>query len=132
MTFKASLLPYDETRELGSSTTAWRITRLNLPTTSGGTTYGPGSANQALLSNGSTVYWGTISSSDTKNTVGSTQSTSKLFLVGPTAQSASAQSYSHTAVYATAGAMAATSYKVAEKVNLQYNSTTNALDFVFV
>ena len=59
MTFKASLLPYDETRELGSSTTAWRITRIKLPTTSGGTAYGPGSANQVLMSNGSTVYWGT-------------------------------------------------------------------------
>lgn len=69
---------------------------------------------------------------DTKNTTGSTQSANKLFLVGATAQASSTQTYSHTAVYATDGAMAATSYKVAEAVNLQYNATTQALDFVFI
>ena len=72
MTFKASLLPQADGaggtstgQMLGSSTAGWKITKLNLPTTSGGTTYGPGSANQALLSNGSTVYWGTVNSSPT-------------------------------------------------------------------
>ena len=68
---------------------------------------------------------------DTKNTAGSTNSTSKLFLIGATAQSANPQTYSNSAVYAQAGAFAATSVKVAEKVTLQYNSTTNALDFIF-
>lgn len=32
----------------------------------------------------------------------------------------------------TEGALAATSYKIAEQVKLQYNSTTDALDFIFV
>ena len=70
MTFKANLIPQADGSntttgyELGSSTTAWRITRLTAPTTAGGSTYGPGSANQALMSNGSTIYWGTISTSD--------------------------------------------------------------------
>lgn len=34
-----------------------QITTLNIPTTSGGTTYGPGTNNQVLVSNGSSVYW---------------------------------------------------------------------------
>ena len=69
---------------------------------------------------------------DTKNTSGSTNSTSKLFLTGATEQSANPVTYSHTAVYAQEGAMAATSYKLAEKVTMQYNTTTNSVDFVFI
>ena len=34
-----------------------QLTTLNIPTTSGGTTYGPGTNNQILTSNGTTVYW---------------------------------------------------------------------------
>ena len=34
-----------------------QLTTLNIPTTSGGTTYGPGTNNQVLTSNGTTVYW---------------------------------------------------------------------------
>jgi hypothetical protein len=40
---------------------------------------------------------------DTKNTAGATNSTSKLFLIGATAQNAHPQTYSHAAVFATAG-----------------------------
>lgn len=69
---------------------------------------------------------------DTKNTAGSNDSASKLFLIGATAQSANPQTYSNSAVYAQAGAFAATSVKVAEKVTLQYNNTANTLDFIFV
>jgi hypothetical protein len=62
----------------------------------------------------------------------------KSYLLGDiTAPSSTAAA--HTAVAETniymdtvAGRLAATSYKVAEKVVLQYNSTTDALDFVFV
>ena len=35
---------------------------LNIPTTSGGSTYGPGSSGQILTSNGTTVYWANASS----------------------------------------------------------------------
>lgn len=42
---------------------------------------------------------------DTKNTAGSTQSTSKLFLVGATSQTANAQTFSHSKVYATNGTL---------------------------
>ena len=58
MTFKTNLLPgTDNTWELGSSSLGWKITKINIPTTSGGTTYGSGSAGQVLTSNGTTIYW---------------------------------------------------------------------------
>ena len=44
---------------------------------------------------------------DTKNTAGSTNSTSKLFLIGATSQGANPQTYSHSSVYATNGALVA-------------------------
>ena len=34
-----------------------QLTILNAPTTSGGTTYGPGTNGQVLKSNGSSIYW---------------------------------------------------------------------------
>lgn len=45
----------------------------------------------------------TISSVDTKNTAGSTNSTSKLFLIGATSQGANPQTYSNSSVFATNG-----------------------------
>lgn len=47
---------------------------------------------------------------DTKNTVGSTNSTSKLFLVGATSQDTAPQSYSNTNVYAINGSLYATNF----------------------
>lgn len=47
---------------------------------------------------------------NTKNTAGSTNSTSKLFLVGATSQAANPQTYSNSKVYATNGALVADSY----------------------
>ncbi len=47
---------------------------------------------------------------DTKNTAGSTNSTSKLFLVGATSQGANPQTYSNASVYATNGTLYATKY----------------------
>ena len=52
----------------------------------------------------------TISSTDTKNTTGSTNSTSKLYLVGATTQAANPQTYSNSAVYATNGTLSATAF----------------------
>ena len=37
-----------------------QLSTINAPTSAGGTTYGPGTNGNALLSNGSSVYWGTI------------------------------------------------------------------------
>lgn len=70
--------------------------------------------------------------SDTKNTAGSTDTSSKIFLVGATSQTANAQTYSDNQVYATNGQLDANIIRVAEHVKLQYNTTTNALDFVFI
>lgn len=41
---------------------------LNIPTTSGGTTYGPGTNGQVVKSNGTSVYWASDNNSDTNVT----------------------------------------------------------------
>lgn len=68
---------------------------------------------------------------DTKNTAGSTDTSSKIFLVGATSQAANPQTYSDNQVYATNGQLNGNSMRVAEKVIMQYNSSTESLDFVF-
>lgn len=69
--------------------------------------------------------------SDTKNTAGSTDTSSKIFLVGATSQAANPRTYSDNQVYATSGQLDANKFRVAEKVTLQYNSSTESLDFIF-
>lgn len=68
---------------------------------------------------------------DTKNTAGSTDTSSKIFLVGATSQAANPQTYSDNQVYAQNGQLDANSVRVGEKVTLSYNSSTESLDFVF-
>ncbi len=47
-----------------------QITKINIPTSAGGTTYGPGTAGYALLSNGDNgVYWGNVAITETDPTV---------------------------------------------------------------
>ena len=88
-----------------------------------------GSNGQVLkLANG-LPSWGT--DNDTKNTAGSTDTSSKIFLVGATSQAASPQTYSDNQVYATNGQLDANKVRVAEAVTLQYNTTTKSLDFIF-
>ncbi len=132
MTFKTNLLPQSNGGyELGSSSLGWKITKLNLPTTSGGTTYGAGTSGQALLTNGTTVYWGTISITDTKNTAGSTDTSSKIYLIGATEQANNPQTYSDDQVYVTNGQLDANIIRIAENVSLVYNSTNSTLNFNF-
>lgn len=84
---------------------------------------------QALV--GATNY--TVISTDTKNTAGSTDTSSKIYLVGATSQAANPQTYSDNEVYATSGVLTAKSVQVGGgNCTMQYNSTTNSLDFVFV
>lgn len=67
------------------------------------------SSNQAYVN----VPWeGGGSSTDTKNTAGSTASSSKLYLIGATEQSANPVTYSNASVYATNGALTASSFNV--------------------
>lgn len=68
---------------------------------------------------------------DTKNTAGSTNSTSKMYLIGATSQGANPQTYSNGAVYATNGTLTATKFSVNSKVTIEYNSTDECLEFVF-
>lgn len=50
---------------------------------------------------------GNYATTDTKNTAGSTNTTSKLYLIGATSQSTNPQTYSNASVYTTGGALAA-------------------------
>lgn len=69
---------------------------------------------------------------DTKNTAGSTDTSSKIFLIGATSQAANPQTYSDNEVYTTSGILTTKSVQVGGgAVTLQYNSTTESLDFVF-
>lgn len=61
-----------------------------------------------------TFTYSTFSSSDTKNTAGATDTSSKIFLIGATAQNANPQTYSHdTAYVGTDGCLYSNSKKVA-------------------
>ena len=85
--------------------------------------------NVSLSNSSGTV---TITSTDTKNTTGSTDTSSKIFLIGAASQAANPQTYSDNEVYATSGVLTTKSVQVGGgAVTLQYNSTTESLDFVF-
>jgi len=69
---------------------------------------------------------------DTKNTAGSTDTNSKIFLIGATSQAANPQTYSDNEVYATSGVLTTKSVQVGGTAcTMEYNSTTQSLDFVF-
>lgn len=69
---------------------------------------------------------------DTKNTTGSTNNTSKLFLIGATSQDANPQTYSNSAIYATNGVLSTTKTQVGgTAVTMEYNSSDECLDFIF-
>lgn len=70
---------------------------------------------------------------DTKNTAGSTDTSSKIFLIGATSQAANPQTYSDNEIYVTSGVLTTKSVQVGGgSVTMQYNNTTQSLDFVFV
>jgi hypothetical protein len=71
-------------------------------------------------------------SKDTLNTTGSTDTSSKIFLIGATSQAANPQTYSDNEVYATSGALTTKTVSVGGgSCRLEYNSTTQSLNFVF-
>lgn len=69
------------------------------PTTSGNKHIPSGGSSGQILrwSSDGTAVWG--SDSDTKNTAGSTDTSSKIFLIGATSQAANPQTYSHNTAY---------------------------------
>ena len=69
---------------------------------------------------------------DTKNTAGSTDTSSKIFLIGATSQAANPQTYSDNEVYTTSGVLTTKSVQVGgTSATMQYNSTLQAVEFVF-
>lgn len=70
--------------------------------------------------------------SDTKNTAGATDTSSKIFLVGATAQTANPQTYSDDQVYTTSGTLTTNKVQVGVgQATMEYNSTLKSIDFVF-
>ena len=74
-----------------------------------------------------------IVTTDTKNTAGSTDTSSKIYLIGATSQAANPQTYSDNEVYATSGVLTTKSVQVGGTTGgtMQYNSSTESIDFVF-
>ena len=83
--------------------------------------------NQIELPNGTTY-----DIQDTKNTAGSTDTSSKIFLVGATSQGSNPQTYSDNEVYATSGVLTTKSIQIGGgSATIQYNSTDECIDFIF-
>jgi hypothetical protein len=73
-----------------------------------------------------------ITDNDTKNTAGSTDTSSKIFLIGATSQAANPQTYSDNEVYTTSGVLTTKKVQVGGgSCTMEYNTTTESLDFVF-
>jgi hypothetical protein len=68
----------------------------------------PAAGKQASFLRGDGTW---VVPTDTKNTAGSTNSTSKLFLIGATSQADNPQTYSHSGVYETNGTLVAVSFQ---------------------
>lgn len=74
-----------------------------------------------------TVPW-----TDTKNTAGSTDTSSKIFLIGATSQAANPQTYSDNEVYVTSGTLTTNKVQIGDTaVTVQYNSTDKCIEFIF-
>ena len=85
-----------------------------------------------LTAGGSTFIFTTPTDNDTKNTAGSTDTSSKIYLIGATSQAANPQTYSDNEVYTTSGVLTTKKTQVGGGAcTLEYNSTTATLDFVF-
>lgn len=93
------------------------------------------SAEATMTTLPSTGYTGknaTFSFVDTKNTTGSTDTSSKIYLVGATSQAANPQTYSDNEVYVTSGVLTTKSVQVGgTAATMQYNSTDKCIEFVF-
>lgn len=69
---------------------------------------------------------------DTKNTAGSTDTSSKIYLIGATSQATNPQTYSDNEVYATSGVLTTKSVQIGGgSASLVYNANTKSVDFTF-
>lgn len=81
---------------------------------------------------GATYNLANFVTTDTKNTAGSTDTSSKIYLIGATTQAANPQTYSDNEVYTTSGVLTTKKVQVGGgNCTMEYNSTTQSLDFVF-
>ena len=141
--------PTDNNTTYAAGTGLTGTTTFSLATTGTAGTYGP-SAN-VTGSNGATIavpqittdaygrvtsvtnrtYTSVNTDNDTKNTAGSTDTSSKIFLIGATSQAANPQTYSDNEVYATNGVLTTKGVQIGGgAATLQYNANTQSIDFV--
>lgn len=73
----------------------------------------------------------TITTQDTKNTAGSTDTSSKIYLVGATSQAANPQTYSDNEVYVQNGLLEAKEVRVNEAAKLVWDSTNQCMRITF-
>lgn len=101
------------------------VTTIKAPTSSGGTTYGPGTNGQILKSNGTTTYWAADSNTDTKVKV--TASTSKAYLIGTTTSpdGTAVEGVGNTGVYMTNGVLTTSSVHTTGDVVLGTSSSSS-------
>lgn len=97
-----------------------KLDTLSIPSATSGSTYTLGTNGAVIKSNGGTVYWGT----DEDSKAASTNTSSKIFLIGATQQSATGQTtYSHdTAYVGTDGCL----YSDSKKVLTEHQAVTNS------
>ena len=106
------------------------------PTTAGNKHIPSGGSSGQFLGYDSagTAKWVSNPNTDTKQRI--VASDSKTYLTGvttaPTSSNQDLTGVANANVYATAGQLHATAFDVNSKCTLQFNTTTNALDFVFV
>ena len=104
---------------------------------SGGTATVTLSANTSytLTAGGTSVIFKTPADSDTKNTAGATNSTSKLYLIGATTQAANPTTNSYQYTYTNNGLLSALKLGLnlngTEKAHLEWNNTDQSIDFIF-
>lgn len=113
------------TKNTGTVTTTGTMTSGHVVTSNGGTVIKDSGYTIAANVPSGAVF------TDTKNTTGSTDTSSKIFLVGAASQAANPQTYSDNQVYATNGQLDANKVRVAEAVSLVYDSTNKCLNFNF-
>ena len=89
-------------------------------------------SNNRIYFNGNDGVAKYVSFTDTKNTAGSTDTSSKIYLIGATSQATNPQTYSDNEVYTTSGVLTTKKVQVGGgSCTMEYNSTTETLDFVF-
>ena len=81
-----------------------KFNKIQVPVSSGSSTYSNGNKGQVLKSNGTTVYWAADDNTDADSKTSSSNTTSKIYLVGANSQSSAGQTtYSNSSCYASGG-----------------------------